>query len=95
MLFKATPKVRDSFLFCKSLVGHICDQVNCHEIFSFFMDLDQGLHFVFICRVFPNKAYARGSVPIWLQMIIDSSIPCPNVHGLAVIEDGTEPRSKS
>ena len=39
-------EIGDSLFFCQSLICHIRDQLNGHEIFYFFMNLDQGFHLV-------------------------------------------------
>jgi len=46
MLFKAFLEIGDSLFFCQSLICHIRDQLNGHEIFYFFMNLDQGFQLV-------------------------------------------------
>lgn len=46
MLFKAFLEIGDSLFFCQSLICHIRDQLNGHEIFYFFMNLDQGFHLI-------------------------------------------------
>ncbi len=52
MLLKTLLQIRDGFIFGQSLISYICDQINCHEIFSLFMNLNQGFHTLIILCIF-------------------------------------------
>lgn len=77
MLFKSLLQIRDSLFFCQSLICYIRDQVNGYEIFSFFMNLDQGFHSTHIFCIIPDKLDARS---LKWQRIAEIGLMIPGNH---------------